>query len=246
VNTNNLWQGFYETKSKSRTSANKIVLGVVAFLVFIFVLVSCDVPGVETEQDIEYSIITVPSDRISTSYITIYRRGMFQRNQIIYSVSYQLYITLEASREQYDELRELRQYMGSGGFNVLPEYARRQRRYVMVELHYIPDAGRHPATTTVNIMENRGLLVGYTVLFEDNTVTVPGDAVELTQVPVRFRQIGVHPYTYHLTHGDDLNIEVSRSQYEELRELQGRGNVVLELHYRVQTGRLLEFTILDE
>ena len=57
---------------------------------------------------------------------------------------------------------------------------------------------------------------------------------------------GAPPYTYWLTYGDNLRLEISRSQYEELLELAQRGNVVLELHYRLQIRRLLEFTVLDE
>jgi len=245
-----------ETTSKIKTKGkNKIIiLAAVVFISLALVVVVRAIPNSETVPNVEYSTITVPSDQISVSYYTLHHGAAARRFRPFHPLSERRYwvgirgagvsFRLEASRSQYQELRELRQDMGSGGFSVLPQHARGERRHVMVELRYIPGASNR---VTPHDVPYAGLLVGYTILFDYNTVTVPGNAVEVTyvRIPSMRRATGAPPYTYWLTHADDLSLEVSLSQYEELRELLGRGNVTIELHYRTQTGRLMEFVVLE-
>ena len=228
-------------------------LGVAALILALALLGGCgaNVTGAE-----EYVTVTVPSDMISASYTRTSRRNSFGFPywHYTYIVSHRLYLELEATQYQYGQIRNFLQEEGGGGFWLEPQFVdgqvelvRRERSYVMVELRYIPDPSnrRRNISHFSSITENGGRLLNFTVLYVDNTVGVSGDAIELISVPVTFRQRGVHPYTYWITDGDELNIEVSQAQHEELREILEGGNVTLELQYRPHTGRLLEFSVLE-
>ena len=235
-------------------NTSKITLAALVLSCFVLVLAGC---GTQTAQDIEYSTIAVPSDQISIFeyWHSFPRRSGRWFRRVGPGGEYRYWVGLrgpdtsfglEANSEQYHELRNTIQSMGSGSnFSVLPEHARGERRYVMVELHYIPGASNRPSRYTRSYT---GLLVGVTVLFDYNTVTLPADTLELTytRTPPSLLTLGYPRFIDILTNGDDLNLQISRSQHRELTELLERRNITLELHYRVQTGRLMEFIVLDE
>ncbi|MCL2857102.1 MAG: hypothetical protein FWE19_05165 [Oscillospiraceae bacterium] len=248
---NSIRDSFAKTvaKFKAKTFASRIALAALIILGLIATLVACGASAGHSE----YNTVTVPSDRIGVSEIWRPNRNMF-KSQYRYSLSFMGELRLELNRSQYQELREFLRREGGGGFWMVPQYVdgeielvQHERSYVMVELRYRPYTERQANFRWGRpYMRYTGELLGFTPLFEDNTIVLPGDTINLTQIPVTFRQLGVHPFTYWLADGYELRMEISQAQHEELSEIIERGNIMIELHYRTHTGRLLNFTVLED
>ena len=265
MNTNKPGGDFAQAKASPVVTARRVVFAVLILAGLIFVIAQIASGGSELAtqenggQDViagQYRTIVVPSYRMGISYTTRSACNIFgfRYRQRIYSVCYMPYLSLEASSSQHHELLELRRREGGGMPRLRPQLvdgeivmARSELRYFMVELRYIPNAGRHPSNFAA-AAESRGHLIDFTPIFEDNTITAPVEEIEVRQVPVTFRQLGVHPYTYELSHGTDQSLEISRYQYAQLRELldSTSRDVMIELHYRVHSQRLLDFTVLED
>ena len=129
----------------------------------------------DCENYSEYSTITIPCSRVQLSYAFSRSARRWGTGLSSFLVWYGLSLELRAERDQHQMLRKLLEREGWGvnpfmntewlyvdGERVLVqrEY---ERRYVTVELRYIPGRPRGGA-------DRAGQLLGFTILYEDNII----------------------------------------------------------------------------
>ena len=241
--------GFARAKARPGITVRRVLFAIfiLAGLAFVVIQLASDSGVVPT---VEYNTITVSSDRIE------FLQSGIRNAQRIYSVRYLPYLYLEANSSQYQELRE--QFRSEGllrsrylqHIRFEPQFvdgewvvARSEgTNIMMVELRYIPDVGRHISDIAATA-ENRGRLLDFTLLYEDNTITVYSGSIEALEIPMVIG--GGSGWTSWLILEDGQHLSTSVQHRGQLRRLTQDENVMLELHYRVHSRRLLDFAVLE-